>query len=233
MTAGITGMTHRALKAEGIKHDCTIVHAGSHAGYYPGAMQMMLKISFDPKSGKLYGGQVIGYKGVDKRLDLLATVIKNEGTIYDLQEIEHAYAPPFSSAKDPVNQAGYNAENIIKGLFKPLSPFKFHKRIKKECFVLDVRTPEEYSIDAIEDSVNIELDKIRENIDRIPKDKKIMIYCGVGLRGYVAARILKQHGFEDVYNLSGGLKVYKQAMSEQSNIIFHTHVEQSAVEQQV
>ncbi|MCW3807155.1 FAD-dependent oxidoreductase [Plebeiibacterium marinum] len=226
MTAGITGMTHRGLKAEGIKHDCTIVHAGSHAGYYPGAMQMMLKISFDPKSGRLYGGQVIGYKGVDKRLDLLATVIKNNGTIYDLQEIEHAYAPPFSSAKDPVNQAGYNAENIIKGLFKPLSPFKFDKRIKKDVFVLDVRTPEEFSIDAIEDAVNIELDKIRENLDQIPKDKKIMIYCGVGLRGYVAARILKQHGFDEVYNLSGGLKVYKQAMSEQSNILFHTHIEQ-------
>ncbi len=223
MTAGITGLTHRALKAEGIKHDCTIVHAGSHAGYYPGSMQMMLKISFDPKTGKLFGGQVIGYKGIDKRLDLLATVIKNGGTIYDLQEIEHAYAPPFSSAKDPVNQAGYNAENIIKGLFKPLSPFKFHKRIKKECFVLDIRTPEEYSIDAIEDSVNIELDKIRQNMDRIPKDKKILIYCGVGLRGYVAARILKQNGFDDVYNLSGGLKVYKQAMAEQSNAIFFTH----------
>ncbi len=233
MAAGITGMTHRGLKQAGIKHDCTIVHAGSHAGYYPGSMQMMLKISFDPKSGKLYGGQVIGYKGVDKRLDLLATVIKNEGTIYDLQEIEHAYAPPFSSAKDPVNQAGYNAENIIKGLFKPLSPFKFAKRIKKECFVLDVRTPEEYSIDAIDDSVNIELDKLRENLDRIPKDKKIMIYCGVGLRGYVAARILKQNGFDEVYNLSGGLKVYKQAMSEQSNAIFFTNEQNTEKEEVV
>jgi NADPH-dependent 2,4-dienoyl-CoA reductase/sulfur reductase-like enzyme/peroxiredoxin family protein/rhodanese-related sulfurtransferase/TusA-related sulfurtransferase len=223
MTAGITGMTHRGLKAQGIKHACTIVHAGSHAGYYPGSMQMMLKISFDPKSGRLYGGQVIGYKGVDKRLDLLATVIKNNGTIYDLQEIEHAYAPPFSSAKDPVNQAGYNAENIIKGLFKPLSPFNFHRRIEKDCFVLDVRTPEEYAIDAIDGAVNIELDKIRENLERIPKDKKILIYCGVGLRGYVAARILRQNDFEEVYNLSGGLKVYKQAMEEQSNAIFFTH----------
>ncbi len=220
MTAGITGMTHRALKANGIKHACTIVHAGSHAGYYPGSMQMMLKISFDPENGKLYGGQVIGYKGVDKRLDLVASVIKNHGTIYDLQEIEHAYAPPYSSAKDPVNQAGYNAENIMKGLFKPLSPFNFHKRIKKDCFVLDVRTPEECSIDTIEDAVNIELDTIRENLDRIPKDKKIMIFCGVGLRGYVAARILKQSGYDEVYNLSGGLKVYKQTMAEQSNIIF-------------
>ncbi|WP_142533056.1 FAD-dependent oxidoreductase [Saccharicrinis carchari] len=225
MTAGITGMTHRGLKAQGIKHDCTIVHAGSHAGYYPGAMQMMLKISFDPNTGRLYGGQVIGYKGVDKRLDLLATVIKNNGTIYDLQEIEHAYAPPFSSAKDPVNQLGYNAENIIRGLFKPLSPFKFAKRIKKDVFVLDVRTPEEFSIDAIEDAVNIELDAVRKNLHRIPKDKKIMIFCGVGLRGYVAARILKQNGFDKVYNLSGGLKVYRQTMDEQSNAIFFSSEE--------
>ncbi len=228
MTAGITGMTHRALKANGIKHACTIVHAGSHAGYYPGSMQMMLKISFDPDNGKLYGGQVIGYKGVDKRLDLVASVIKNEGTIYDLQEIEHAYAPPYSSAKDPVNQAGYNAENIMKGLFKPLSPFNFKKRIKKDCFVLDVRTPEECSIDSIEDAVNIELDTIRQNLDRIPKDKKIMIFCGVGLRGYVAARILKQSGYDEVYNLSGGLKVYKQTMAEQSNIIFFNNDEENS-----
>ncbi|GAF03549.1 DsrE/DsrF/DrsH-like family protein [Saccharicrinis fermentans] len=164
---------------------------------------------------------------MDKRLDLLATVIKNNGTIYDLQEIEHAYAPPFSSAKDPVNQAGYNAENIIKGLFKPLSPFHFHKRVKQDVFVLDVRTSEEYVIDAIEDAVNIELDKLRANLDSIPRDKKIMIYCGVGLRGYVAARILKQNGFDEVYNLSGGLKVYNQTMAEQSNPIYFTSHEET------
>ncbi|WP_282039491.1 CoA-disulfide reductase [Saccharicrinis aurantiacus] len=220
MTAGITGMTHRGLKAAGIKHESTIVNAGSHAGYYPGSMQMILKISFDPDNGKLLGGQIVGYKGVDKRLDLLATIIKNGGTIYDLQEIEHAYAPPFSSAKDPVNQAGYNAENIMKGLFKPLSPFQFKKRSAKDSFVLDVRTATEYEIDTIDGAVNIDVDEIRDNLNKIPKDKKIMIYCGVGLRGYVAARILRQHGYEDVYNLSGGLKVYKQTMAEQSNPIF-------------
>ncbi len=223
MTAGITGMTHRGLKAAQIKHESTIVNAGSHAGYYPGAMQMVLKISFDPDNGKLLGGQVVGYKGVDKRLDMMATVIKHGGTIYDLQEIEQAYAPPFNSAKDPVNQAGYNAENIIKGLFKPLSPFQFKKRSIKDSFVLDVRTPEEYQIETIDGAINIEVDKIRDNINKIPKDKKVMIYCGVGLRGYVAARILRQHGYEEVYNLSGGLKVYKQAMAEQSNPIFFEH----------
>lgn len=234
LTAGITGLTHRGLKALGMKHESTIVNAGSHAGYYPGAMQMIMKISFDPSDGKLLGGQIVGYKGVDKRLDLLATTIKNGGTIYDLQEIEHAYAPPFSSAKDPVNQAGFNAENIIKGLFKPLSPFQFKKRSSKDSFVLDVRTSEEYSIDTIDGALNIDVDDIRNHLNKIPKDKKVMIYCGVGLRGYVAARILRQKGYSDVYNLSGGLKVYKQAMAEQSNpIYFENEVEDKTNEEPI
>ena len=218
-TAGITGLSDKALEAAGLPYQSTIVNAGSHAGYYPGAMQMVLKVSFHPETGKLYGGQVVGYKGVDKRLDMLAAVIKKDGDIYDLQELEHAYAPPFSSAKDPVNQAGFNAENIIKGLFKPLSPYKFHSREKENTFVLDVRTPEEFQLDHLDDATNIEVDSIRENLDRIPKDKKIYIYCGVGLRGYVAARILRQKGFKEVYNLSGGLKVCKDAIAEQSNRI--------------
>lgn len=220
LTAGLTGLTHRGLKALGKRHESTIVNAGSHAGYYPGAMQMIMKISFDPDNGKLLGGQIVGYKGIDKRLDLLAATIKNGGTIYDLQEIEHAYAPPFSSAKDPVNQAGFNAENIIKGLFKPLSPYQFKKRSIKDSFVLDVRTEEEHAIGSIDGALHINVDDLRNHLNKIPKDKKVMIYCGVGLRGYVAARILRQNGYEDVYNLSGGLKVYKQAMAEQSNPIF-------------
>jgi len=218
-TAGITGLSDKALEAAGLPYQSTIVNAGSHAGYYPGAMQMVLKVSFHPETGRLYGGQVVGYKGVDKRLDMLAAVIKKGGDIYDLQELEHAYAPPFSSAKDPVNQAGFNAENIIKGLFKPLSPYKFHSREKENTFVLDVRTPEEFQLDHLDDATNIEVDSIRDNLDRIPKDKKIYIYCGVGLRGYVAARILRQKGFNEVYNLSGGLKVCKDAIAEQSNRI--------------
>ncbi len=233
LTAGITGMTHRGLKAAGIKHESTIVNAGSHAGYYPGAMQMILKISFDPDNGRLLGGQVVGYKGVDKRLDMLATVIKHNGTIYDLQEIEQAYAPPFNSAKDPVNQAGFNAGNIINGLFKPLSPFQFKKRSIYDSFVLDVRTKEEFEIESIDGAVNINVDDIRSNLNKIPKDKKIMIFCGVGLRGYVAARILRQNGYDEVYNLSGGLKVYKQTMAQQSNPIFFDHngVEDVTVEE--
>ncbi|TAJ08060.1 pyridine nucleotide-disulfide oxidoreductase [Marinilabiliaceae bacterium JC017] len=220
LTVGITGMADKSLEKVGIPYASTIVNAGSHAGYYPGAMQMALKVSFCPETGKLLGGQIVGYKGVDKRLDMLAAVIKNGGDIYDLQELEHAYAPPFSSAKDPVNQAGFNAENIMRGLFKPLSPYAFHKRKEEEAFVLDVRTPDECSINKVDGAVNIDVDQIRQNINRIPKGKKIYVFCGVGLRGYVAARILKQHGYEEVYNLSGGLKIYKAAVAEQSNRIF-------------
>lgn len=176
-TAGITGLSDKALEAAGLPYQSTIVNAGSHAGYYPGAMQMVLKVSFHPETGRLYGGQVVGYKGVDKRLDMLAAVIKKGGDIYDLQELEHAYAPPFSSAKDPVNQAGFNAENIIKGLFKPLSPYKFHSREKENTFVLDVRTPEEFQLDHLDDATNIEVDSIRENLDRIPKEDIHLLRC--------------------------------------------------------
>jgi NADPH-dependent 2,4-dienoyl-CoA reductase/sulfur reductase-like enzyme/rhodanese-related sulfurtransferase len=224
LTAGIAGLTHKKLKDLGIEHESTIVNAGSHAGYYPGAKQMIMKISFNPVNGKLLGGQIVGSDGVDKRLDLLATIIKNGGTIYDLEEIEHAYAPPFSSAKDPVNQAGFNAENIINGFFKPLSPFQFKKLSTEGSFVLDVRTPKEYVLGAIDGAVNIEVDDLRNHLNEIPKNKKILIYCAAGLRGYIAARILRQNGFDDVYNLSGGLKVYNQIMVEQSNAIFYDNL---------
>ncbi len=222
LTAGITGLSDKALAQAGIPHQSTIVNAGSHAGYYPGSTNMVLKLTFNPGNGKVLGGQIVGYGGVDKRIDIIAAIIKEGGDVYDLQEIEHAYAPPFSSAKDPVNQAGYNAENIMKGLFMPLSPFKFHEWSHSDSCLLDVRTPDEYSINAIEGSVNIELDQLRNHLDEIPRDKNLYIFCGVGLRGYVATRILKQHGFENVYNLSGGLKVYQSALAQQDNPIkFH------------
>jgi NADPH-dependent 2,4-dienoyl-CoA reductase/sulfur reductase-like enzyme/peroxiredoxin family protein/TusA-related sulfurtransferase/rhodanese-related sulfurtransferase len=226
MTAGVTGLSDKALAQAGIPHQSTIVNAGSHAGYYPGATNMILKITFNPESGQLLGGQVIGYDGVDKRIDLIASIIKRNGDIYDLQEVEHAYAPPYSSAKDPVSQAGYNAENIIKGLFLPLSPYKFHDWNQSDSCLIDVRTPDEYSLNSLGGSVNIELDKLRDHLDKIPRDKNLYIFCGVGLRGYVAARILKQNGFEKVYNLSGGLKVYQTAIAKQDNPIkFNTSEE--------
>lgn len=215
VTAAVTGLSDKQLKAAGLAFESTIINGSSHAGYYPDAMPMTLKISFHPETGLVYGGQVVGISGIDKRIDMIATVIKKNGTIYDLQEIEHAYAPPFSSAKDPVNQIGFNAENIIQGLFKPLSPYEMHDRDHGKTFLLDIRTEDECALGTLPGAVNIPLDDMRERYHEIPKDKPVYIYCGVGLRGYVAARILAQHGY-DVYNLSGGLKVYQAATQEQN-----------------
>jgi peroxiredoxin family protein/rhodanese-related sulfurtransferase/TusA-related sulfurtransferase len=217
LTVGSTGLAEKVLKKEGIDYISNIIHGGSHSGYYPGAMPSTIKITFDPKNGKLFGAQIIGYEGVDKRIDLIATVLQRGGTIYDLQEIEHAYAPPFSSAKDPVNQAGFTAGNIIEGLVNIIHWDELNQLHAPNNFIMDVRTPDEFELGYIEGSVNIELDEIRNRLDEIPRDKKIIIYCGVGLRGYFAARILMQKGFNEVYNLSGGYKTYEYATCKQSN----------------
>lgn len=217
ITVASTGMSAKALRKEGIEYISNIIHGSSHAGYYPGALPYTLKILFNPSSGKLFGAQMIGYKGVDKRIDLIATVLLNNGSIYDLQDIEHAYAPPYSSAKDPVNQAGYAAENIITGRVKIINWIDLSKLDSNNITLLDVRTPQEHELGHIEGSLNIEVDKIRERLNEIPRDKKIIIYCGVGIRGYFAARILIQNGFENVYNLSGGYKTYEHTTSKQSN----------------
>ncbi len=217
ITVASTGMPAKALKKEGIEYISNIIHGSSHAGYYPGALPYTLKILFHPTTGKLYGAQMIGYDGIDKRIDLIATVLLNNGSIYDLQDIEHAYAPPYSSAKDPVNQAGYAAENIIADRVKIVNWKQLSKMDLSNITLIDVRTPDEHELGHIEGSINIEVDKIRERLDEIPRDKKIIIYCGVGIRGYFAARILIQKGFEQVYNLSGGYKTYEHTTAKQSN----------------
>jgi len=217
LTVASTGVAEKVLKKEGIPYISNIIHGGSNAGYYPGALPTTIKITFDPENGKLYGAQIIGYVGVDKRIDMIAGVVQKGGTIYDLQEIEHAYAPPFSSAKDPVNQAGFTAGNIIEGLVKIIHWDELHQLHAANNFILDVRTPDEFQLGGIEGAVNIEIDQIRNHLDEIPKDKKIILYCGVGLRGYFASRILTQNGFSEVYNLSGGYKTYEHATCKQSN----------------
>lgn len=217
-TAATTGANEQTLKKAGIEYQSTIITANSHAGYYPDALQMILKITFCPKTGKLYGGQIVGFDGVDKRIDMMAMVVKNNGTIWDLQDVEQAYAPPFSSAKDPVSQIGYNAENIIKGFFKPLSPYDVKNIDLEKSILLDVRTEEEVAVSKIAGSLNIPVDNLRANLDKLPKGKPVYIYCAAGLRGYIASRILSQHGY-DTYNLSGGMKVYSNAIENQSNKI--------------
>jgi peroxiredoxin family protein/rhodanese-related sulfurtransferase/TusA-related sulfurtransferase len=214
---GSTGVAGKTLKKEGIPYLESTTHSASHAGYYPGAIPLSIKIMFAPESGKLYGAQVVGYDGTDKRLDMLATVIKNNGTIYDLIDIEHAYAPPYSSAKDPVNIAGYVAENILTGRMRPIYWRQIVASDRSDYFLIDVRTKDENALGTIHGAVNIPVDELRAHIDELPRDKKLVVFCAVGLRGHVASRILMQHGFSEVYNLSGGYKTYQTAVQKQSN----------------
>lgn len=209
LTAASTGLNEKQLKAAGIPYLKTYTHPASHAGYYPGGTPMSLKLLFAP-DGRVFGAQAVGQEGVDKRMDVLATVIRLNGTVYDLQDLELCYAPPYSSAKDPVNMLGFTAANILNGDMKDfycedLAGLDFDK-----VFLLDCRTPAEFAMGTIPGAVNIPLDELRNRLEELPKDKPVYEFCQVGLRGYIAYRILSQNGFE-VYNLSGGYKSYAQA----------------------
>lgn len=215
LTVAAAGVSSKVLDNEKIAYIDSYSHSSSHAGYYPKALPMTIKISFSPTDGRLLGAQVVGYDGVDKRIDLLAQVIKNKGTIYDLQEIEHAYAPPYSSAKDPVNIAGFIAENILT---KRVNNIHWNQitNNQEESILIDTRTKEEYQMGHINNAINIPINELRNRISEIPNDKKIILYCSVGLRGYIASRILLQTGYKEVYNLSGGYKTYTTATATQS-----------------
>lgn len=217
LTVASTGLAEKTLNKHNIPYCASVTHSASHAGYYPGATPMSIKIQFSPKDGSLLGAQAVGYTGVDKRIDLLATVLKQGGTIYDLIEIEHAYAPPFSSAKDPVNMAGFVAENILEGLVKIFHWQEIANYNPAKDYLLDVRTKAEVDLGTIEGSAHIPVDELRDRLDEIPKDKRVIIFCAVGLRGYLACRILMQNGFDEVYNLTGGYKTFEHTMQKQSN----------------
>ncbi|KXZ39499.1 NADPH-dependent 2,4-dienoyl-CoA reductase, sulfur reductase [Alkalithermobacter thermoalcaliphilus JW-YL-7 = DSM 7308] len=203
LTAASTGNNEKTLKTQGIPYVKSYTQSGSHAGYYPGAFQMTIKLLFSPEDGKILGAQIVGRDGVDKRIDVIATAIRAGMTVYDLEELELAYAPPYSSAKDPVNIAGFTAANILKGDMKIIHVDELKGINKDEYFIIDVRTDVEFEAGHLEGAVNIPVDELRKSINKIPKDKKIIVYCKVGLRGYIAYRILTQKTY-DVYNLSGG-----------------------------
>ena len=213
LTVASTGLPAKRLKQMDIPYLSATIHSGSHAGYYPGALQMSIKITFSPDGGKLYGAQIVGYDGVDKRIDEYALTIKRGGTVYDLTELEHAYAPPFSSAKDPVAVSGYVAGNILCGKMTPLYWRELVKTDMSEVTLVDVRTPDEYALGHISGAVNIPVDDLRARMSEIPADKPVLLYCGVGLRGYLASNILKENGYRDVRNLIGGLKTYNAAIA--------------------
>lgn len=213
LTVAATGLSEKQCRAEKIECRSVIVHASSHAGYYPESKPLTIKLNFAP-DGRILGGQAVGFDGVDTRINMIAAVIGMNGSVTDLTELEHAYAPPYSSAKDPVNTAAFAAENIVAGLVKSVGWNEIDTL--GDVFILDVRTRHEYSLGSIPESVSIPVDELRENITRIPKNKKIVITCAAGLRGYLASRILVQKGFDDVWNLSGGYKTYERAKSSMS-----------------
>ncbi|MEG1935458.1 MAG: DsrE/DsrF/DrsH-like family protein, partial [Rikenellaceae bacterium] len=213
LTVASTGLAAKRLKQMEMPYLSSTTHSSSHAGYYPDALPLTLKLTFDPLSGKLYGAQCVGYDGVDKRIDQIALLIKHGGTVYDLLKVEHAYAPPFSSAKDPIAIAGYVASNIISGAM-PIVTWREMREVDSEkIFILDVRTKDEFSFGAISGAINIPLDDLRSRLVEVPHDKPIYIYCAVGLRGYLALKILVARGYTDVKNLSGGYKTYQTAIA--------------------
>lgn len=211
MTAAVTGENETTLRRAGIAYRKTFTISPSHAGYYPGGSTMMVKLLYTPE-GKVLGAQIVGRDGVDKRMDVLASAIRAGMDVFDLQELELAYAPPFSSAKDPVNMAGYVAGNVVEGRMIPFYVEDLAS-LPENAFLLDVRTPGEFAHGTIPGAVNIPVDVLRQRLSEVPKDKEVHIFCAVGLRGYIAQCILRQNGYK-TKNLSGGYRLYAAAKND-------------------
>lgn len=217
MTVAATGLNEAAAHAAGIAFDKTITFSASHATYYPGASNMTVKTLFSPQTGKLLGAQIVGFEGVDKRIDVLAAALRAGLTGEELTELELAYAPPYSSAKDPVNMAGYVIENIRSGLVRQYHWHDIPSLLRDgSVTLLDVRTQAEYARGHIDGAVNIPLDSLRERLQELEPGKPVYVNCHSGLRSYIACRILTQHGFA-CYNLSGGYRFYAIISQEQAD----------------
>ncbi len=215
LAVGMTGLSEKALKRAGLAYEKVYVHPANHAGYYPGATQLSLKLLFDPETGKILGAQCVGAEGVDKRIDVLAVAIRAGMTVYDLEKLELAYAPPFGSAKDAVNYAGFVAANVLRKEARICHVADVVNPGPKQL-LLDVRTVPEVQQGTIPGSVHIPLDELRSRLGELPKDKEALVFCQVGLRGYLACRILSQNGLA-CRNLSGGYKTYGQVVGLMSD----------------
>lgn len=214
MTAASTGLSERILRMNGLPYQVIHVSGKDHAGYYPGATDVTLKLLFEPTSGKIYGAQGVGKKGVDKRIDILATAIKGNLTIFDLPELEFTYAPPFGSAKDPVNMLGYAALNLVEGLSDNIQWYELEEELAAGKKFLDVRTTSEFQQGHLKvDTVHIPLNELRERLGELDKLQDYIVSCHSGLRSYIAERILKQAGFS-VKNLDGAFALYKMVKPE-------------------
>lgn len=216
MTVATTGINEKSAKAAGMDYDKTYIYSGSHASYYPGASNMLIKALWDKQTLKILGAQIVGFDGVDKRMDVLATAIRFGAKITDLAELELCYAPPFGSAKDPVNMLGFVAENVISGKVKQFF-WDDVENLPRDGSVtlLDVRTATEVQRGKIDGFINIPLDSLREHISEILKDKPVYVHCHSGLRSYIACRILSGNGYE-CFNLAGGWRLYESAINEKN-----------------
>lgn len=214
LTVAVTGNNEKQLIKNEIDFEKSITHSPSHAGYYPGAKTMTIKMLFAKADGRIHGAQIVGIDGVDKRIDVIATAIRARMTVYDLEELELAYAPPFSSAKDPVNIAGFVASNILKGDVSIFHWDEVQNLDRSRVHIVDVRTKAEYSLGTIDGAKNIPVDEIRDRLAELKDGKDVYILCQAGLRGYIATRILIQKGFKNVRNLSGGYLVYHMSMQD-------------------
>lgn len=216
MTVATTGLNEKRAAAEGIDYDKTYTYSASHASYYPNATNMSVKVLWDKNTKKLIGAQIVGFDGVDKRMDVLATAIRFGAEVTDLKDLELCYAPPFGSAKDPVNMAGFVAENVINGTVRQ---FFWHdvEKLPRDGSVtlLDVRTKTEIARGMIAGFINIPLDDLRDNLDKLTKDKPVYVHCHSGLRSYIACRILSGNGYE-CYNLAGGWRMYESVINDRT-----------------
>ena len=209
-TVAMTGVSEKTLKKTDIKYEKLYIHPANHASYYPGVGQMHIKLLFTKPEGKILGVQIVGHEGVDKRIDVFATAIRAGMTVFDLQELELAYAPPYGSGKDPVNMAGYVAANTLDGTADTIH----WDELDNDEFIIDVRTPREFARGNVPGSVNIYVNDLRNKLKELPIDKTINAYCTVGVRSYIACRILQQNGF-NVRNLSGGYVTYRSYTSHE------------------
>ena len=211
LTAASTGISEKQAQTLNLKHKVVHITANDHAGYYPGASSILLKLIFNPESGQIYGASALGQKGVDKRIDVLATALKAGMTIFDLPELELTYAPPFGSAKDPVNMIGYAAMNIAMGLSDNIQWHQLEAERAKGKILLDVRQESEVARGGFENALNIPLNDLRQNLDKLDKSQEYIVSCQSGLRSYTAERILKQEGYK-VQNLDGAYGLYSKVM---------------------
>lgn len=220
-TVAAVGLTEKQLKGSTINYEKVYVHPNNHAEYYPGAAPITLKLLFEIPAGRVLGAQAVGGSGTEKRIDVISAVIKFRGTVFDLEELELTYAPPYNSAKDPVNMAGFVASNYLRGDISLKHWHDIDEFRKRDGIILDVRTNREYEARKIEGSINIPIHELRNRLMEIPKERPIMVYCEVGYRSYISTRILLQNGFNEVFELTGGFKLYEAATTKTVDIVFN------------